>query len=92
MLTETLDPFFTDFGQPATVGGVEVSVIFDAAFSTSNVGPYGMASAAPRVTLATAKVPSDPVGQPVIVGGSTYTITQHEPDGTGVSMLSLELA
>ena len=91
MLTENLTPFFTDFGQLATVGGVRVSVIFDAASSLGNVGPSGMSSVAPVVTLPTASVPANPVGQAVAVAGKSYTITQHEPDGTGLSVLTLEL-
>lgn len=90
MFTETLDPFFTDFGQPATVGGVEATVIFDAAYNAANIGSMVMASTQPAITLATVKVPANPVGQSVVMGGKTYTIAAHEPDGTGISTLMLE--
>ena len=90
MLTETFDPFFTDFAQTATVGGVEVMVIFDAAYEAANVGSMVMASTQPAITLATVKVPASAVGQTVVVAGKSYTIAAHEPDGTGISVLYIE--
>jgi hypothetical protein len=90
MLIDNLAHFFTDFGQTATVGGAEVSVIFDAAFAQASVGPIGMASSQPMLTLATANVPANPVGTAVVVGAANYTVGAHEPDGTGISRLMLE--
>ena len=94
MFTESLDVFFeaNEFATPATVGGIAMSVIFDAAYAMGDVGPYGMSSAAPVVTLPTAKVPTDPIGKPVVVNGKSYLVTVHQPDGTGISTLTLEAA
>lgn len=90
MFTENTAAFFADFGQSATVGGVVVSAIFDAAYSPGTVGVTGMASSQPMLTLPTANVPANPVGTAVVVGAVNYTIGAHEPDGTGISCLMLE--
>ena len=90
MFTENTAAFMADFGQAATVGGVVVSGIFDNGYAMSNAGPLGMASSQPMLTLATSAVPANPVGSSVVVAGTTYTVGQHEPDGTGMSRLLLE--
>lgn len=94
MLSENFDVFFEDneFATTAVVDGTNMSVIFDAAYALGDVGPYGMSSVAPMVTLPTAKVPADPIGKPVVVNGKSYIVTVHQPDGTGVSTLTLEAA
>ena len=80
------------FAQTATVGGASVAVIFDNANALGSVGPFGMASTQPSITLPTAQVPADPVGTTVVVGVTTYLVAAHEPDGTGISRLLLESA
>lgn len=90
MFTETLSPFFADFGQTATVGGVQAQVIFDAAYQAANVGQMVMAGTQPAITIATASLPATVVGSTVVVAGKTFTITAHEPDGTGISTCWLE--
>jgi hypothetical protein len=95
MFAEDLSAYFdtaTGFAQPATVGGASVAVIFDNAGTLGSVGPYGMASTQPTVTLPTAQVPAEPVGTTVVVAGNTYLVAAHEPDGTGISRLLLESA
>ena len=94
MLDENFNVFFEDneFATTAVVDGTNMSVIFDAAYAMGDVGPYGMSSAAPVVTLPTAKVPTDPIGKPVVVNGKSYLVTVHQPDGTGISTLTLEAA
>ncbi len=80
------------FAQTATVGGASVAVIFDNANALGSVGPFGMASTQPSITLPTTQVPATPVGTTVVVGGGTYLVAAHEPDGTGISRLLLESA
>jgi hypothetical protein len=92
MFTEDLTAFFTDFGVTATVGGASVQVIFDNASQGTRVGLLGMAGTQPAITCKTADLAADPVGLAAVVGGVAYTITQHEPDGTGISLCLLELA
>lgn len=90
--TEDLTQFFNedDFAQAGTLNGVAVLGIFDNSYLTGTVGPAGMASTGPMFILATADVPASPVGKTLITGGVTYTVAEHQPDGTGVSSLMLE--
>ena len=92
MFVENTAAFFTDFGQTVTVGGAAVSGIFDNGYALGSVGPIGMTSSQPMLTLASANVPASPVGTAVVVGSTNYTVGAHEPDGTGMSRLLLEAA
>jgi hypothetical protein len=94
MFTEDLSAFMNvaEFATSVTLNGVAKAAIFDNANALGSVGPFGMASTAPVLTMATADVPASPVGLPVVANGITYTIAAHEPDGTGVSRLVLEAA
>lgn len=93
MLTEDLSAFMNvaEFATSVTVNGVTKAAIFDNANALGSVGPYGMASTAPVLTIATADVPANVVGKPVVANGTNYTVAAHEPDGTGISRLVLEL-
>ena len=92
MFTEDTATFFADFGQPTTVGGQAVQGVFDNAHALGAAGPFGVATTQPRLTCATAQVPADPVGQAVVVAGGSYVVAEHQPDGTGISVLLLEVA
>ena len=89
---ENLTCYFADFGVDATLHGAAVRVIYDNAYQAGAVGPYGMASSAPSLTLPTASVPASPVGKAVVVAGTNYTVAEHQPDASGVSTLILERA
>lgn len=89
---ESLAPFFADFGVTATVGGVSVRGIFDNGHTLATVANAGMSGTLPTLTLPTVAVTASVVGQTVVVGGTSYVCTAHEPDGTGVSVLMLERA
>lgn len=92
MFVEDLTAFFADFGVPATLGGNAVVGIFDNGHSLGNVGAFGMASTQPALVLPTASVPTNPVGQAVVVASVGYVVAAHEPDGTGISRLVLEVS
>ncbi|MEN9438321.1 MAG: hypothetical protein RIR09_2976 [Pseudomonadota bacterium] len=79
-------------GEVITVGGSVVDAIFDNGNTLGNVGIMGMASTQPVLNLASADVPSNPVGAAVLVGSASYLVAAHEPDGTGISRLLLESA
>lgn len=81
-----------DFGQDVTLNGATVRAIFDAAYAAGSVGAAGMASIGPVLTLKTADVPASPVGRAAVVGAANYVVAEHQPDGTGVSLLLLEAA
>jgi hypothetical protein len=91
-MTEDLAPFFADFAVDATVNGQAVRGIFDNGFASAEVGLVGMSSARPMLTLPTAGLSADPVGQTAVVNGISYLVAAHQPDGTGVSTLMLERA
>ena len=69
-----------------------LSAIFSNGYALGNVGMLGMATSQPSLTLASADVSTDPVGAAVLVGAAAYVVAAHEPDGTGVSRLLLEVA
>lgn len=92
MFTEDLTAFFVDFGVPATLGGTAVVCVFDNAYQAGGAGQWGIATTQPRLTIATAQVPANPVGQACAVAGGSYVVVAHEPDGTGISVLTLEAA
>jgi hypothetical protein len=94
MFAENLAPFFaaSGMGVAVTVDGQAREAIFDSEFQLGGLTATGIASAQPMLTLRTADVPASPVGKTTVVGSTTYTIVEHQPDGTGVSRLMLERA
>lgn len=93
MFTEALDTFFNtaEFGAAATLGAVAVQGILDKGYALGNVGMVGMAGNQPVFILPTANLSGDPVGTTLTVGADSYVVAAHEPDGTGVSRLLLEV-
>ena len=89
MFAESLAPFFTEFADPATLGGRAVRGIFDNAYQLGSVG-IGLSATQPTFTLPTASVVGEAVGQSLVLGTVTYVVAAHEPDGTGISRLLLE--
>ena len=94
MFAEDLSAFFNpgEMASTVTLNGVSVAAVFDAAYALGTVGSYGMATTQPTLTLPSASVPANPVGKAVVANGKSYTVAAHEPDGTGISLLLLELA
>ena len=106
MFAEDLSVFFNpaEFASTALLAGVSVSGIFDNGFALGHVGLSSMASSQPTWTVATADIPPrvidwfryftepfDPLDLIVNLGGANYKVTAHEPDGTGISRLILEV-
>lgn len=91
---EDLTVFFNaqEFAHPALLSGVAVSGIFDEAYGLGAVGLSGMSSTVPAYTLPTASIIGEPYGQPLVIGSRSFVVAAHEPDGTGISRLLLELA
>lgn len=91
-MVENIAAFFqtSDFAVNATLAGLPVVGIFDLAYQLGDVGGTGMASTAPVFTLPTANVPANPIGLAMVVNLISYTVSAHEPDGTGISLLMLE--
>jgi hypothetical protein len=87
----------------AEIGGVQVAGIFDRPTDQGSVGQLGMVTTRPTFTLPSASVPADwwpgaeagpldALDAPLItIGGVSYAVVLHEPDGTGMSRLMLEV-
>lgn len=73
-------------------GGAPFGAIFEADYALASVGAVGFASSGPALTAPADKVPSDPVGLGVLVGGTAYTVAEARPDGAGAVLLVLEVA
>lgn len=89
---EDLTPFFADFGDAATLDGAAVRVIFDAPVEDQGLAGPGVLSAVPQAQIATASVPSGVEGLSLVVPAGSYTVRQHIADGTGLSLLLLQVA
>jgi hypothetical protein len=92
MIGDDLSPFFVkgEFcGEDDKLDGVDVVGIFDAAFVVAG-GGLGMSGSRPAYTLPTASVPADVIGMALVHAGTTYRVEDHQPDGTGASVLILE--
>lgn len=87
MLTEPIEAFLSDaFASDVAIDGVSVRAIFDADYAV----PGGMSGSRTQLTMATADVPTEPIGLPAVIGNERYQIVEHQPDGTGFSALLLE--
>ena len=89
---EDLTPFFNpaEFAQAATLGGVAVRGIFDSAYELDGL-TGGVAGTAPVFMLATASVPANVQGLPLVLGTLTYKVVESQPNGTGVTTLRLRI-
>jgi hypothetical protein len=85
-LVEDLSVFFADFNTTATLDGAAVDVIFDNAYAD----PLGVATRQPQAMLTTASAAAATQASVLVVGGVTYRVRSMEPDGTGVTTLTLE--
>lgn len=85
---EDLTPYFADYGEDGTLAGVAVRGIFDAP-AAQQLGGVGMAAEPPQFTLPTASVPADNYGLALVLDRGSYTVREHVPDGTGLSILLL---
>lgn len=84
--------FGTDeFAIDVVIGGVPLRAIFDGAYDRALVGEIGMASTSPVLRLPTASVALPLSRAEVVINGTPYRIAEHEPDGTGMSVLFLEI-
>ena len=88
---EDLTPLFADFGDDGTLAGSPVRVIFDEP-GRVQLGGVGMAVRDPQVQIATASVPASPEGAALVIPQGSFTVRQHIPDGTGLSLLMLSKA
>ncbi|OOH86259.1 head-tail joining protein [Comamonas kerstersii] len=93
MLQLNTAPFFNaqHFAQEAVLGEVAVLGIFDDASAVGDVGELGMATTHPTLLLPSAQVPAAVRGMQVQVAGQHFTVEDAQPDGTGCTLLVLEV-
>ena len=88
-------PFFNPahFADAALFAGVGQPVygIFDDAHAVGDVGELGMSTTHPTLLLPSAQVPAAVRGMQVQVAGQHYTVEDAQPDGTGMTLLVLEV-
>lgn len=105
-MLEDLTVFFSadEFAVQTVLAGVEIQGIFDSAYTLADVGGVGMAGTQPSLTLPTASIPAyvvdwflyfpDPFNALdllMTINGTVYKAVAHEPNGTGISVLWLEV-
>lgn len=81
-----------DFGTAASYGGGTVNGIFDNDFIEVETGAgVGVALQQPRFQCRTADVPTAAEGDSITINSIAYTIRIVQDDGTGMTVLVLEL-
>ena len=86
--TEDTSVFFVDFGEACAVNGVACVGIFDKAYAEQ----FGIVSGnVPILRIKDGALGSAVEGSTVVICSTTYSITGIEPDGTGMTVLRLEL-
>lgn len=88
MFAEDLSPFFNaaELATAATLDGEPVTGIFDNAY----IDPFGVASTEPRYTLPSADAATATNASMLVIGATTYRVRSVQPDGTGITVLTLE--
>jgi hypothetical protein len=74
-----------DFAVEVTLNGSSIRAIVD----YEDVEVMGDYSRWPVLTVRTSDLDSDPHGDTVVLEGTSYTIVNVDPDGTGVSRIVL---
>jgi hypothetical protein len=87
-MNESFSTFMKDFGIDVTINGSSVRGIFDNGFAAI----FGMDSSTPSLTVAAADIPDVVQGNTVVIAAVRYTITDVQPDGTGITKLMLQKA
>lgn len=92
MMTETLSDFLNtdEFATAALVGASAVNGIFDNGYAEA----FGIAAGTkPTFLCKVADLPALTLGTTTaVIGGVTYTIVENQPDGLGLTTLTLEKA
>ncbi len=70
-------------------GAVTIDVIFDRAYFEDRPGSAGVASSQPMALAIEADVPNAAAGDTLVISATTYTVTEVQKDGTGLTQLLL---
>ena len=85
MIVEVLSGYFTDFGEVVTWSGGSFTAIFDTPVNESGQ----VLSTTPILTAPSADIGALAAGDSVSVRGTTYTVRTVEPDGTGLTIITI---
>lgn len=72
-------------------GGPTIKVIFDKAWFQDTPGAAGIAATQPMALAELAPVPNAAPNDTLVIAGTTYTVTEVQPDGNGLVMLLLRI-
>lgn len=89
---EDLSVFVADFGSAGTLAGLPVRGIYDGPTITASLGEIGADAAEPQFELPSTMVPANSYGLTLVIPQGTFSVRQHLPDGTGMSLLLLTKA
>jgi hypothetical protein len=85
MIAEALSGYFTDFGEVVTWTGGSFTAIFDVPVNEANQ----VLSTTPILTAPSVDIGALAAGDSVSVRGTTYTVRTVEPDGTGLTIITI---
>lgn len=84
-----LDDFGVSIGLASGSPQTEIIGIFDNEYYEMGIGDTAYSTTQPKVTVRTSDISNVGQGDIVIVEGTTYTVSDIQPDGTGISILRL---
>lgn len=94
-----LDVFFRRFGQTVTytaaedgeegTTGVNILGILDEPGTMQLIGRVPVQVTKRRVTVKTSDVPTPSMNDKITIGSTAYYVSGHDPDGTGMTVLTL---
>ncbi len=91
--SEIFDLALADWGETVTVGGAEITAIFDEPFAAASPFDHGVESSGPQISCRTSDLPDGTDhGTAVTVRGSSYTVSGRQDDGLGETTLTLRAA
>lgn len=86
-----LDAYFdtADFAEEASYNGASIPVIFDDSYKLLNALTGGIESSGPQATCKDTDMAGVQHGDQIVIRDTTYYVTGIEPDGTGITVLTL---
>lgn len=88
-LLADITTFFTDFAVEASYNGASIRVIFDASCKLVNALTGGIESTGPQAICQSADVEGAQHGEQIVINDTAYYIIGIEPDGAGITVLTL---
>jgi hypothetical protein len=105
-IADDIPAFLQDFGVSGTVAGLPVVGLFDNAYAQAAIGMVGLGGTRYAYTCSSLQLPADPIGASVTIPDvlsnwqqyfcspphAGFVVVDSEPDGTGLTLLHLEVA